>query len=176
MSGNGKPKKAMSVTDTAIVNERISLFSDDVSIHDIVYGGRLLQLVEKVVLKAAKKHARRDCFPIGIDCVHFYAPVKRGDLLHCSASINRVWDNKMEVGVKVVADDFFELEKKDILSAYFTLAVFDDENDPDPIIDVIPHTKEEKKRFCEAEKRRQIREKNKFKVRRFSPFSYSIKN
>ena len=176
MLSNGKPKKGLPVRDTAIVNERISLFSDDATIHDILYGGRLLQLVEKVVLKAAKKHAKRDCLPIGIDCVRFYAPVKRGDILHCSASINRVWDNMTEVGIRVIADDFFELEQKDILSAYFTLAVFDEEDNPESLLDVVPTTKEQKKRFCDAEKRRQMREKNRFKVKRFTPFSYSVKN
>jgi acyl-CoA hydrolase len=172
---NDNPKKSSFVKDSAIVNERISLFSEDASIHDILYGGRLLQIVEKVVLKAAKLHAKRDCLPIGIDGVHFYAPVKRGDILRCSASVNRVWDNKMEVGIRVVADDFFELEQKDILSAYFTLAVFDEENHPEKVLEVIPKTKAEKKRFYDAEKRRQLREKNSFKINRFTPFAYSIK-
>ena len=63
----------------------------------------------------------------------------------------------MEVGVKVIAEDFRTLEQKDIFSAYFTFVAVDDDHKPVEIVPVIPETPEQVKRFHEAEERRQMR-------------------
>jgi acyl-CoA hydrolase len=63
----------------------------------------------------------------------------------------------MEIGVKVIAEDFRTLEQKDILSAYFTFVAMDDELKPVEIIPVLPETTEQVARFKAAEKRRQYR-------------------
>ncbi len=63
----------------------------------------------------------------------------------------------MEIGVKVVAEDFRTLDQKDILSAYFTFVAIDDNHQPVEVIPVIPETPEQIKRFEQAERRRQYR-------------------
>ena len=73
------------------------------------------------------------------------------------ASVNKAWHTSMEVGVKVVAEDFRTLEQKDILTAYFTFVAVDDDQKPVQIAPVIPETDDEQKRFSEAEQRRKFR-------------------
>jgi acyl-CoA hydrolase len=63
----------------------------------------------------------------------------------------------MEIGVKVIAEDFRTLEQKDILTAYFTFVAMDDELKPVEIIPVVPETQEQIVRYKAAEKRRQYR-------------------
>ena len=63
----------------------------------------------------------------------------------------------MEIGVKVIAEDFRTLEQKDILSAYFTFVAMDDELKPTEILPAIPETEEQLRRFTAAEKRRHYR-------------------
>jgi acyl-CoA hydrolase len=67
----------------------------------------------------------------------------------------------MEIGVKVLAEDFRTLVQKHILSAYFTFVAIDEQHKPVPVIPVIPETPEQMRRFEEAEQRRQHRLKGK---------------
>ena len=142
----GKP-----VSASAMEEHRIELFHEKTDPNSIFFGGKLLELVEKVALIVADSHAEVECETIGIDFVRFFKSVKFGDLLICKASVNRTWNEKIEVGIKVVANDFRMLEEKKILSAYFHCKV--QESDAE-IPFIIPESKEEKKRFIAAEKRR----------------------
>lgn len=63
----------------------------------------------------------------------------------------------MEVGVKVIAEDFRTLEHKDIFSAYFTFVALDDHDKPVEVVPVIPETPEQMARYKAAEMRRQAR-------------------
>ena len=148
-------KKGKKVSASALENQKIKLFSKDMSPDGIFFGGRLLQTVDGFARVVANNHAEMNCKPLGIDFVRFFSPVKMGDILTCSASVNRTWESIMEVGVKVVAEDFRLLEKKKILSAYFTYSVQEDVG----VAFIIPETKEDEKRYFAAEKRRQYRNK-----------------
>ena len=79
--------------------------------------------------------------------------VDRGDILLCCASVNRAWITTLEVGVKVVAEDFRSLDQKDVFSAYFTFAAVDDDFRPIEIAPVIPESPEQIQRFQDAEVR-----------------------
>ncbi|NGX56621.1 MAG: hypothetical protein K1060chlam5_00864 [Candidatus Anoxychlamydiales bacterium] len=155
----GKPS-----SETAIESEKITLFDDKVSPDGVVFGGRILDLVHFVALKVANTHAEIDCIIKGIDFVRYYSPVKKDDRLICKASVNRVWQDIIEVGAKVVAENFRSLEQTNILSAYFSFTKKD--NDQMHVVSqVIPETEVDKRRFLEADIRRKIREKrlkNKF--------------
>jgi acyl-CoA hydrolase len=63
----------------------------------------------------------------------------------------------MEIGVKVLAEDFRTLAQKHILSAYFTFVPIDDNHKPVPVQPVIPETPDQIRRYEEAEIRRQHR-------------------
>jgi acyl-CoA hydrolase len=94
---------------------------------------------------------------LAIDSVRFLAPAKHGDILILQASINRVWRTSMEVGIRVTAEDYITDKKTRIFSAYFTFVALDDKLRPVPIPPVIPVTEEEKRRFEQAEIRREHR-------------------
>jgi acyl-CoA hydrolase len=63
----------------------------------------------------------------------------------------------MEIGVKVLAEDFRSLQLTHVVSAYFTFVGVDDTLRPTPIAAAIPVTDEEKRRFEQAEARRRQR-------------------
>ena len=71
--------------------------------------------------RVAENHSERKCKALGIDCVRFFSLGNMGDILICSVCVNRAWDFSMEIGVRVVAEDFRTLAKKHILSAYSLL-------------------------------------------------------
>jgi acyl-CoA hydrolase len=148
----GKP-----VSASAIVDQVVEVFPNDLNPHGTLFGGKLMQVVDNLAAIVAKRHSGRVCVTLGIDSVRFLNPARHGDILVCKASVNRTWHTSMEVGVKVVAEDFRTLEQKDILSAYFTFVATDDDLKPVEILPVLPETAEQMQRFEEAEVRRKYR-------------------
>jgi acyl-CoA hydrolase len=148
----GKP-----VSASAIDDQVVEVFPNDLNPHGTLFGGKLMQVVDNLAAIVAKRHSGRVCVTLGIDSVRFLNPARHGDILVCKAAINKTWHTSMEIGVKVIAEDFRTLEQKEILSAYFTFVAVDDDLKPIEIIPVVPETSEQIKRFKEAEKRRQFR-------------------
>lgn len=122
-----------------------------------------MQIVDMLAAIVAKRHSGQVCVTLGIDSVRFLSPARRGDILVCKASVNKTWRTSMEIGVKVFAEDFRTLEQKHILSAYFTFVAMGDDDRPVEVIPVIPETTEEKRRYKQAEERRNARLEEKSK-------------
>ena len=147
------------VSASSVNNKKIKIFSEKLYPYEFFYGGKILEIVHQIAAKVANTHAGILCKGIGIDFVRFFSPVKRGDILLCQASVNRVWKSYLEVGSRVIAEDFRTLEQKKVFSAYFTFIAIDEEGKEQKIAQIIPETEQQKKRFRLAEKRR--RKKNK---------------
>jgi acyl-CoA hydrolase len=152
MEERGKP-----VSASAIIDQVIEVFPNDLNPHGTLFGGRVMQIVDSLAAIVAKRHSGKVCVTLSIDSVRFLNPARRGDILVCMASVNRTWRTSLEIGVKVIAEDFRTLDQKDILSAYFTFVAVDDDHKPIAIIPVIPETPEQIFRFDQAEVRRQHR-------------------
>jgi len=157
-----KHKRRRFVSFSSLDEKKISLSTKDLSPHGVFFGGVILQAVDEIARKVAQTHAEFALEDKGIDFVRFYNSVKKGDILVCYASINKAWKYSLEVGIKVIAEDFRLLDKKKILSAYFTFAINENEQKGETLPMIVPQTKEEKKRYIAAEKR---------KLLRFGPFS-----
>jgi len=149
----GKP-----TSETAIDDKRLEIFDENMSLGEVIFGGRILNMVNDVARDVATDHAEIRCFTIGVDFIRYFSPIKKGDILICKSQVNHVWEDKLEVGIKVIAEDFRSLEQKHILSAYF---IFKADESDNAIPLVIPITLEEKRRFLDAETRKNIRQKRK---------------
>lgn len=148
----GKP-----VSESAIHDQTSVVFPNDLNAYGTLFGGRVLELSDTIAGVVAKRHSGRVCVTLAIDSVRFLAPARNGNILVFKASLNKAWHTSMEIGVKVFAEDFKTLERKHILSAYFTFVALDDHLKPTSVCPVIPQTVDEKRRFEEAEKRREQR-------------------
>ncbi len=146
-----------SVAESAIHDQTSVVFPNDLNAYGTLFGGRVLDLCDRVAGVVAKRHSNRMCVTLGIDSVRFLAPAKHGDILVFKAALNRVWKTSMEIGLKVFKEDFRTLERVHILSAYFTFVALDEEMKPIEIPPVIPLSADEKRRYKEAEERRLVR-------------------
>ena len=146
-----------SVSSSAITDQVVEVFPNDLNPHGTLFGGRVMQIVDNLAAIVAKRHSGRVCVTLGIDSVRFLNPAYHGDILVCMASVNRTWRTSKEVGVKVIAEDFRTLEQKDIFSAYFTFVAIDEDLKPVEVLPVIPESPEQVQRYHDAEKRRKHR-------------------
>ncbi len=150
-------KQGKKVSESAIHDQTDVVYPNDLNAYGILFGGKVLETCDKLAGVVAKRHTGNVCVTLSVDSVRFLGPAKRGDILVFKASINRAWHSSMEIGLKVFSQDFKTLEQKHIVSAYFTFVAVDDHMKPIPICPVIPETEDEKRRYEQADKRRQLR-------------------
>jgi len=122
-----------------------------------VLGGKVMHLVDLAGAMAAMRHARKPVVTASIDHMNFLHPIRIGQLIVMHSQVNRVFHTSMEVGVKVMVEDLMTGRKLHTCSAYLTFVALDTGGKPAPIQPVIPETDEEKRRYREAEERREYR-------------------
>jgi len=149
--------KGKKVSSTAVENHTHKIFPLDLNTNNTVFGGLIMSILDRIALVVAERHSGCNCATVSVDALHFLAPAHLGEVLIFKASINRSWNASMEIGVKVVAEDFVTNEHRHVVSAYFTFVALDKKNRVTKVPPVIPETKLEKRRYEEAGIRREMR-------------------
>ncbi|WP_245328397.1 acyl-CoA thioesterase [Hymenobacter aquaticus] len=126
-----------------------------------IHGGILLSLMDKVAYAAASKHAGNYCVTVSVDGVNFLQPVEVGELVSLLASVNYVGRTSLLVGIKVIAEDVRTGLVKHTNTCYFTMVAKDDAGKPTVVPGLTLETPEDSRRFLEAIKRREFRERHK---------------
>jgi acyl-CoA hydrolase len=149
--------KAKTVAVSAVNGHTHKVFPNDLNSNGTAFGGMIVGILDRTALVVAERHSCSVCVTASIDAMHFIAPAIAGDILIFNAAINRSWRTSMEIGVKVIAEHYQTSEIRHILSAYFTFVAVDEHHKPIEVPEVIPETALEKRRYEEAEIRRQKR-------------------
>jgi acyl-CoA hydrolase len=123
-------------------------------------GGRLMHWIDLAGALAAHRHARTFVVTASIDHLDFLVPVHVGDLVIFRSSVNRVFRTSMEIGVKVWVENYIAGERKHVSSAYLTFVAVDRHGRRLQVPPVVPETEEEKHRYEDAGRRREIRKAN----------------
>jgi len=79
------------------------------------------------------------------------------------ASVNRVFNTSMEIGVKVYGESLKDGTRTHTNTAYLTFVCVDNNGKPIKANEVIPETEDEKRRYIQALQRRDDRLKNRSK-------------
>lgn len=122
-----------------------------------IFGGQIMSWIDIAAAIAAGKHARKICVTASIDALNFEAPVKVGQVVHIRAMVNYVGKTSMEVGVRVDSENLVTGETKRTAKAYTTFVAVDEKGKPTAVPPLNPESAEEKRRFSEAQARRESR-------------------
>lgn len=120
-------------------------------------GGRLMHWIDLAGALAAHRHSRQWVVTASIDHLDFLVPVRVGDLLILRSSVNRAFRTSMEVGVKVWVENYRVEHRQHVSSAYLTFVAIDATGKRVQVPPVIPESADEKRRYEDAARRREIR-------------------
>jgi acyl-CoA hydrolase len=120
-------------------------------------GGRLMHWIDMAGGLAAHRHSRHYVVTASIDQMDFWVPVHVGDLVILRSSVNRVYHTSMEVGVKVWVENYIADDCRHVSSAYLTFVAVDGGGRHLPVPAVVPETDEQRRRYEDAGRRRELR-------------------
>src|SRR5438046_9848055 len=158
MSDNHLPQDPRPVRDSQSEMNEIVL-PNDANPLGALLGGRLMHWMDLAAALAAHRHSRNYVVTASIDHLDFLVPVHVGDLVILKSSVNRAFHTSMEVGVKVWVENYIAGTKRHVSSAYLTFVAVDRHGIHVPVPPVITETPEEKRRFEDAGRRREARNK-----------------
>ncbi len=124
-----------------------------------IHGGILLSLMDKVAYATSSKHAGTYCVTVSVDKVEFLQPVEVGELVSLHASVNYVGRSSLVVGIRVEAQNVKTGLIKHTNSSYFTMVAKGDDDKPAMVAPLLLENPEEVKRFIEAMRMREIKQK-----------------
>ena len=130
---------------------------NDVNPLGALLGGRLMHWIDLAGAMAAHRHSRNYVVTASIDHLDFLVPVRVGDLVILRSSVNRVFHTSMEVGVKAFVENYIQDSCHHVSSAYLTFVAIDAAGRRPPVPAVIPETEEQRRRYEDAGRRREIR-------------------
>lgn len=145
------------VSSSAIENNIHKVFPNDLNTNGDLFGGLVMSILDKTTLVVAEKHSEKVCVTVSVDALHFLSPARLGEVLVFKAAINRSWNASMEIGAKVIAENYKTHESRHIVSAYFTFVALNEKGRPTPVPQVVPKSAIEKLRYEEAGLRRTLR-------------------
>lgn len=126
-----------------------------------IFGGTVMAWIDIAAAICAQRHSGRDVVTASIDRLDFVAPVYKGWVVNMKASVNFTSRTSMEVGVRVDAENPKTGETFHTASAYTTFVALGSNGKPIEIPGLVLETEAEKRRFAEAQRRREVRLKQK---------------
>ena len=122
-----------------------------------VHGGHLMQLLDKVAYACAARYSGCYVVTLSVDRVIFKKPIFVGELVSFYASVNFVGTSSMEIGIKVIAENLKEGERRHTNTCFFTMVAIDENTGK--AVGVKPldlSTPTAKRRFEEGKQRRAL--------------------
>jgi acyl-CoA hydrolase len=136
--------------DESRVDAVFSVLPEDTNIYGNLFGGKLVEWIDRTAAIVAVRHSRKNVVTANIDNLSFLEPIKLGDIVILKAWINYVGNTSMEVQVDVYNERRSNGKPLLACRAYLTYVAIDENGKPTPIPRLILKTEEEKLRFQQA--------------------------
>ncbi|MBX2992211.1 MAG: acyl-CoA thioesterase [Bacteroidetes bacterium] len=148
--------EARTVKDSQVYMTELVLPNDTNQLGNLL-GGRLMHWIDIAAAIAAARHSNRVCVTASVDELNFHTPIKLGEIVVLQASVNCAFTTSMEVGVMVTAQNLRQGTVRRANNAYLTFVAIDDTGLPVAVPPVQAETPDERRRYVEAQRRREAR-------------------
>src|SRR5476649_514876 len=89
------------------ISEMVELvLPNDANPLNALLGGRLMHWIDLAGALAAHRHSHSYAVTASMDHIDFLVPVHVGDMVILQSSVNRVFNTSMEVGVRVLVENY----------------------------------------------------------------------
>jgi len=123
----------------------------------VIFGGVIMSWVDIASAIAAGRHCKTHVATASIDAIQFIQPIHLGWIVTIRATINRVWNSSMEIGLHLTAENPLADEEYHSTSAYVTMVALDNKGKPVEVPAIAIETEDEKRRYNQAGERRSMR-------------------
>ena len=129
------------------------IFPSDTNYHGTLFGGKLMEYMDKIAAITAMRHARGPVVTASTDSLDFVAPIRIGEVIEVAAAVTWTHNSSMEVFVKVQSENVYTGERRTAVTAFFTFVAVDENGKPSTVPAVVPETEEEKALHTNAPER-----------------------
>jgi len=130
---------------------------DDAVLGTLMFAGRLMMHLDEVASLLALRFCRCPIVTASIDALAFFAPIRVGEIVAYQAGLNYVGRTSMEIGVRVLAENPLTGVRRHTCTAFLTMVHVDAQGRPQPVPPYHPTTEAERRRWEDAEQRRELR-------------------
>ncbi len=151
--------------EESTVNTVFSVLPEDTNIYGNLFGGKLVEWIDRTAGIVAVRHSRKNVVTANIDNLSFLEPIKLGDIVILRAWINYVGTTSMEIQVDVYNERSSDGSKVLACRAYLTYVAIDEHGKPTPVPGLKITNEKEKERYEQALERKAQRLKMKEMVK-----------
>ncbi|GGF90024.1 acyl-CoA thioesterase [Paenibacillus abyssi] len=137
------------------------IFPSDTNHHGTMFGGKVMDYIDKIAAIASMRHARKPVVTASSDSLDFLAPIRLGEVIELEAYVTWTHKSSMEVVVNVLSENLYTGERRLTVTAFFTFVAVDNEGKASPVPAVVPETAEEIRLHQSAPERYELRIKRK---------------
>lgn len=137
------------------------IFPLDTNHYDTMFGGKLMEYMDKVAAIAAMRHARMRVVTASTDSLDFLAPIRIGDVIEVEAFVTWTSRSSMEIYVSVTTENLYTGKRDVTVTAFFTFVGLNEHGKPSPVPSVQPESELEQQLFASAPERHAQRKKRK---------------
>lgn len=130
---------------------------DMVNFQGNVHGGYILKFLDRVAYVCASRYAGKPTVTLSVDQVVFKEPIHVGELVTFYANVNYVGNTSMEIGIRVIAENFLKNQIRHTNTSYFTMVAIDENGKPTKAPPLTIHDEIQQHRHDEALLRKQAR-------------------
>ncbi|MBD2847942.1 acyl-CoA thioesterase [Paenibacillus sp. IB182496] len=137
------------------------IFPSDTNHHGTMFGGKVMEYIDKIAAIASMRHARKPVVTASSDSLDFLAPIKLGEVIELEAYVTWTHRSSMEVIVNVHSENLYTGERRLTATAFLTLVALGEDGKPDTVPSVMPQTETERRWHESAAERHALRLKRK---------------
>lgn len=143
------------------------VFPSDTNNHGTMFGGTLMQYIDKIAAIAAMRHCNLSVVTASTDSLDFVSPIRSGEAVVLEAIVTWTHRSSMEIYVVARAENLFTGDRRVTVTAFLTFVALDKDGKPTPVPQVVPETEEERRLHESAPERyeqRRSRRKQRYSV------------